>query len=358
MIEYNFTQKDDDFLKINELSKRLGISTRTIRFYEQNGLLPSVQREHNQYRIFGEEDIWRLQTIIALREAGMAIKEIKQALEPQGLPDSQRLRYYLELQRSLLTTQWLEMKRMAETTDQMIDLLQTQQTLPIQEIYHLADQAKHLRELRQNWQDQWNFDQRAQTHDEDVQTRSEDYPHYEQALTYTAELIHATSEEHGLDLGIGTGNLAGKLLTSGAHLSGVDQSQEMLKQCKNKFPTIDTRIGNVLAIPYPDNHFHFVVSSFTFRHLNHQQQLLALTEIHRVLKPHGRLCLTDRIVARSAVVDHSLSTPSASDTELQSTYHHELQHPAVLEWFEEHFYMTNYYTIEQKVGCLLAVSLH
>lgn len=358
MIEYTFTQKDDDFLKINELSKRLGISTRTIRFYEQNGLLPSVQREHNQYRIFGEEDIWRLQTIIALREAGMAIKEIKQALEPQGLPDSQRLRYYLELQRSLLTTQWLEMKRMAETTDQMIDLLQTQQTLPIQEIYHLADQAKHLRELRQNWQDQWNFDQRAQTHDEDVQTRSEDYPHYEQALTYTAELIHATSEEHGLDLGIGTGNLAGKLLTSGAHLSGVDQSQEMLKQCKNKFPTIDTRIGNVLAIPYPDNHFHFVVSSFTFSHLNPQQQLLALTEIHRVLKPHGRLCLTDRIVARSAVVDHSLSTPSASDTELQSTYHHELQHPAVLEWFEEHFYMTNYYTIEQEVGCLLAVSLH
>lgn len=358
MIEYNFTQKDDDFLKINELSKRLGISTRTIRFYEQNGLLPSVEREHNQYRIFGEEDIWRLQTIIALREAGMAIKEIKQALEPQGLPDSQRLRYYLELQRSLLTTQWLEMKRMAETTDQMIDLLQTLQTLPIQEIYHLADQAKHLRELRQNWQDQWNFDQRAQTHDEDVQTRSEDYPHYEQALTYTAELIHATSEEHGLDLGIGTGNLAGRLLTSGAHLSGVDQSQEMLKQCKNKFPTIDTRIGNVLAIPYPDNHFHFVVSSFTFRHLNHQQQLLALTEIHRVLKPHGRLCLTDRIVARSAVVDHSLSTPSASDTELQSTYHHELQHPAILEWFEEHFYMTNYYTIEQKVGCLLAVSLH
>lgn len=357
MIEYNFTQKDDDFLKINELSKRLGISTRTIRFYEQNGLLPSVQREHNQYRIFVEEDIWRLQTIIALREAGMAIKEIKQALEPQGLPDSQRLRYYLELQRSLLTTQWLEMKRMAETTEQMIDLLQTQQTLPIQEIYHLADQAKHLRELRQNWQDQWNFDQRARTHDEDVQTRSEDYPHYEQALTYTAELIHATSGEHGLDLGIGTGNLAGRLLTSGARLSGVDQSQEMLKQCQNKFPMIDTRIGNVLAIPYPDNHFHFVVSSFTFNHLNPQQQLLALTEIHRVLKPHGRLCLTDRIVVHSAITDDSLSTSSASDLGLQSTYH-ELQHPAVLEWFEEHFYMTNYYTIEQEVGCLLAVSLH
>ncbi|MDQ1236144.1 DNA-binding transcriptional MerR regulator [Paenibacillus sp. SORGH_AS306] len=345
-------------LKINELSKRLGISTRTIRFYEQHGLLPSVQREHNQYRIFGEEDIWRLQTIIALREAGMAIKEIKQALEPQGLPDSQRLRYYLKLQRSLLTTQWLEMKRMAETTEQMIHLLQTQQTLPIQEIYHLADQAKHLRELRQNWQDQWDFDQRAITHDQDVHTRREEYPHYEQALTSTATFIHATAGEHGLDLGIGTGNLAGKLVASGVHMSGVDQSQEMLKQCQHKFPMIETRIGNMLAIPYPDDHFHFVVSSFTFRHLNQQQQLLALTEIHRVLKPHGRLCLTDRLIVDQAVVEDSLIDSSANDLEHQSAYHHQWQHPALQQWFEEHGYITKYHTIEQEVGCVLAVSLH
>lgn len=342
-------------MKINELSKRLGISTRTIRFYEQNGLLPAVQRENNQYRIFVEEDIWRLQTIIALREAGMVIKEIKQALEPQGLPDHERLLYYLELQRSLLTTQWLEMKRMAETTEQMIELLRTQQTLPIQEIYHLADQAKHLRELRQNWQDQWNFDQRAQTHDEYVQTHSEDYPHYEQALSYTTELICPITGEYGLDLGIGTGNLAGRLVTQGVQMSGVDQSQEMLKQCQIKFPMIDTRVGNLLSIPYPDASFNLVVSSFAFGHLNSEQQLLALAEIHRVLKPHGRLCLTDRIIfARDLPID--MNTHKSAD--IHSTTYHGLQHPILQQWFEEHFYMTNYYTVEQEVGCLLAVSLH
>ncbi|WP_458120944.1 MerR family transcriptional regulator [Paenibacillus sp. Z6-24] len=324
-------------MKINELARKLGVSARTIRFYEQNGLLEPAREEDNRYRVFHEEDIWRLQTIIALREAGMPVKEIRAVLEPEGMPDSTRLRYYLELQHSILTTQWLEMKRMTETTAQMIELLRSRQELPIGEIYQLAEHSRNLREIRQNWQDHWNFDQRAQDHDDYVRQSTAEYPDYEKALDSTVRAVQAIEGEYGLDLGTGTGNLAGRLLLQGVRMSGVDQSQEMLKQCRAKFPDMDLRAGNLLAIPYPDQSFNFVVSSFAFRHLNAEQQLLALLEIRRVLKPHGRICITDR---SSVIPEEGVS-------------HAEL----LLHWLNEHGCIASHLNPQGDWFTLLAVSI-
>lgn len=327
-------------MKINELARKLGVSTRTIRFYEQNGLLPHVQREDNQYRVFAEEDIWRLQTIIALREAGMAIKDIQEVLEPQGLPDHERLRYYLELQYSMLTGQWLEMRRMADTTEQMLELLRQNQELQLDEFYGLAQQAKQLRELRQNWRDHWGFDQRADQHDDYVHTSSKEYPGYELALDHTAAVVRAGGYEKGLDLGTGTGNLAGRLIKQGIPMSGIDQSREMIKQCRIKFPNMDVRIGNLLSIPYPDHYFDFVVSSFAFRHLDRHQLILALSEIRRVLKPYGRMCITERYSDQEQTLPGQESLPLV------------MQH-----WLEEHYYMINQTSPHPSVFTILAVPM-
>lgn len=56
-------------MRIREAAERLGISERAIRFYEKQGLLKPSRTEHNLYREFGEDDIWRLQTIVA--QAGL-----------------------------------------------------------------------------------------------------------------------------------------------------------------------------------------------------------------------------------------------------------------------------------------------
>jgi putative AdoMet-dependent methyltransferase len=58
---------------------------------------------------------------------------------------------------------------------------------------------------------------------------------------------------------------------------------------------METKLGNFLAIPYLDDQFDFVVSSFAFQHLSDEQKQLSLQEIDRVLKPRGRLCLADLI---------------------------------------------------------------
>lgn len=63
-------------LKINEVSKLLGLNRKTIRFYESKGLL-CVPRQNNSYREYSAEDVRELRIIKALRTLGIGISDIK-----------------------------------------------------------------------------------------------------------------------------------------------------------------------------------------------------------------------------------------------------------------------------------------
>lgn len=93
-------------MKIKEAAERLGISQRAIRFYEKKGLLAPARWESG-YREFDGDDIWRLQTIVAPREAGMPIADIRTALAGIDARDGNPLMELLELQRSVLFAKWV-----------------------------------------------------------------------------------------------------------------------------------------------------------------------------------------------------------------------------------------------------------
>lgn len=279
-------------MHIKEVAKKLNITARAIRFYEEKGLISPHKDEQNQYRIFHEKDIWRLQTIISLRESGMPLEDIGTALMNIEGDDYEELLHYLELQRSVMFAKWLEIQSAIELTDNMITIVRNKDKLPLEDIFELANSYKRLRDQRSIWQDKWNFDHQAPGHDEQVRVE-EKYRDYEAALLLTAQWIAPIAGEHGLDIGTGTGNLAQKLMQYGAHMSGVDQSKEMLRLCREKLPHMETRLGNFLALPYLKEQFDFVATSFAFHHLSVPQQEMAIDEMQRVLKPRGRICITD-----------------------------------------------------------------
>jgi DNA-binding transcriptional MerR regulator len=279
-------------VKIKEVADKLNISQRAIRFYEDKGLIAPSKQDDNQYRQFDEEDIWRLQTIIALRESGMSVRDIRTALSEEAAQGNSQLRYYLELQRSVMFSKWVEMKQIIETTDEMIESLKKNDGLPLDDIYSLADGSRRLREQRA-WEDKWGFDRLAGVHDQLVQEDKRTYGDYDEALRLIVKWASPSRGERGLDIGTGTGNLAGRLIAEGAIMAGVDQSNEMLKECRRKFPELETRLGNFLALPYLDGKFDFVVTSFALHHLTRDQIRMAIEEMRRVLKPHGRICIAD-----------------------------------------------------------------
>ncbi|MCR8659102.1 methyltransferase domain-containing protein [Paenibacillus endoradicis] len=330
-------------MKIKEVADRLKISQRAIRFYEDKGLITPSKQDDNQYRMFDEEDIWRLQTIIALRESGMAVSDIRAALSDIEAQGNSQLRYFLELQRSVMFSKWVEMKQIIETTDEMIETLKENHVLPLDDIYTLAEGSRRLREQRA-WQDKWGFDSLASVHDQLVKEDKQKYRDYDEALRLIVKWVSPIFGERGLDIGTGTGNLLGRLINEGAVMAGVDQSNEMLKECQRKFSEIETKLGNFLALPYLDGKFDFVVSSFALHHLTRVQTLMAIQEMRRVLKTHGRICIAD------LMIDREECAVCEDDEEYIPLYE-------LVNLFENNGYITKHLKINELLHVVLAVPI-
>jgi len=70
--------KNDMELKIGELARRLNMSTRTIRYYEEIGLLNSIKRVEGGRRIYTEADLRRLKLIKRLKALGLTLSEMQE----------------------------------------------------------------------------------------------------------------------------------------------------------------------------------------------------------------------------------------------------------------------------------------
>ncbi|MDR1947668.1 MAG: Cd(II)/Pb(II)-responsive transcriptional regulator [Desulfovibrio sp.] len=67
-------------MKIGELAKRTGCRVVTVRYYEKEGLLAKPERTEGNYRLYGQDDLERLEFIMHCREHGMKPAEIRELL--------------------------------------------------------------------------------------------------------------------------------------------------------------------------------------------------------------------------------------------------------------------------------------
>lgn len=72
---------------VGEMSKELGVAASTLRYYDQEGLLPFIQRTNGGIRMFTNQDYSTLKVIDCLKKSGLTIKEIKEFLDLAGLGD-------------------------------------------------------------------------------------------------------------------------------------------------------------------------------------------------------------------------------------------------------------------------------
>jgi DNA-binding transcriptional MerR regulator len=68
---------------IAEVAALSGLTSRTLRHYDQIGLLPPAFTGDNGYRYYGEDELLRLQQILVLRELGLGLPRIAEVLDAQ-----------------------------------------------------------------------------------------------------------------------------------------------------------------------------------------------------------------------------------------------------------------------------------
>jgi len=107
---------------VRQLARLAGITPRTLRYYDQIGLLKPSRVGDNGYRYYGEEAMVRLQQILLYREMGMPLDNIKTLMER---PDFDVLGA-LESHREELRRRVAQMERLLVTVDRTLSHLKGQ----------------------------------------------------------------------------------------------------------------------------------------------------------------------------------------------------------------------------------------
>jgi ubiquinone/menaquinone biosynthesis C-methylase UbiE len=114
------------------------------------------------------------------------------------------------------------------------------------------------------------------------------------------ELAGIRPGERILDVGCGPGRLAlvaGTAAGPAGETCAIDPAPEMVELARQKAAqagvTVRFEVGVIEALPYPQDHFDVVLSSLMLHHLSDELKRRGLAEIHRVLKPAGRLVAVD-----------------------------------------------------------------
>ena len=80
-------RKEEKLYTVGDVCEQMGITRKTLFYYDQIGLLkPSGRVSSQQAKLYDSEKIARLQCILQYREAGLRISEIRELLDDQNAP--------------------------------------------------------------------------------------------------------------------------------------------------------------------------------------------------------------------------------------------------------------------------------
>jgi MerR family transcriptional regulator, thiopeptide resistance regulator len=143
--------------RIGEVAQATGVTVRTLRHYDDLGLLVASERTGAGYRLYAEADLQRLYRILALRRMGYGLDAIAAALDGDGEDPRPAVRRHLaqleeqirlaELLRGRLARILDVLDRAHEPSGEMvIDAIEVMTTM---ERYYTPEQLEHLEQRRQ-----------------------------------------------------------------------------------------------------------------------------------------------------------------------------------------------------------------
>jgi DNA-binding transcriptional MerR regulator len=81
-------------LRIGDLAERAGVTPRTVRYYEELGLLPVGDREHGKHRTYDDSAVERLRELTRLRDLlGLSLDELRRVMQGEDAREELRKQF-------------------------------------------------------------------------------------------------------------------------------------------------------------------------------------------------------------------------------------------------------------------------
>jgi len=131
---------------IKELSKLSGVPVRTLHHYDAIGLLKPSLRGTNNYRLYSEEDLLKLQRIIALKFFGFSLAKIKTLLA-----ENISVLEHFAAQSEILRKKANELVKASETLDEVIKDCSNNKSVPWKTVIKLIEVYQMTEKLEKTW---------------------------------------------------------------------------------------------------------------------------------------------------------------------------------------------------------------
>ncbi len=138
-----------DMYSIKEIADLAGVTTRTLRYYDQLGLLTPAEIADNGYRFYDRKNLQRLQQVMFFRELDVPLKDIQYMLS--------RTDYHpvsaLEKHRDAIIAQVERLNKLLGTLDNTIASLQGDHKMADKDFFEGFDETQYEDETRRLWGD-------------------------------------------------------------------------------------------------------------------------------------------------------------------------------------------------------------
>lgn len=275
--------KGKKFYTAGEFAKKAGVTIRTIRFYDNKGLLKPSSFSEAGYRLYTNEDFAKLQRILTLKYLGFSLEEILMSMtNDTGI---EYLKESLDMQMKIVKTKISHLQSIERSIDEAQKMVEEKQSFDWDKVINIIHVINMEKDLVEQYKDSTNVEARINLHDKFSVNK---YGWF----NWIFDKISISPKDKILEIGCGNGELwkdKEYKLQETASIVLSDISEGMLRDArenlKNFEDKINFRLIDCTELPYENESLDIIIGNHMLFYVKDREK--AFSEIKRVLKPGG-----------------------------------------------------------------------
>ncbi|MBL4935486.1 methyltransferase domain-containing protein [Clostridium sp. YIM B02515] len=276
--------RDKKFYTAGEFAKKAGVTIRTIRFYDNKGLLKPSSLSEAGYRLYNDEDFAKLQRILTLKYLGFSLEDILMSISSDR--DNDYLRKSLDSQLKIVKNKLEHMQLIEKSIYEAKRMFETNESFDWNKIINIIHVLNLERDIVEQYKDSTNLKVRINLH-KNFRTNKYDW------FNWVFDKLKLSSGEKILEIGCGDGQLWKSnedKIPDDVNIVLADISEGMINDARDKNKNLKRKINfEVLdcnKLHYADASFDVVIANHMLFYIKDRDKLFS--EIIRILKKGGR----------------------------------------------------------------------
>lgn len=246
-------QKEEKIFKTAEFAKYTGVSIRTLRHYEEIGILKPSFRTEAGHRLYNFDDYTRMQSIIMLKFIGFSLDDIKKIIH-----ENNKLKDSLKIQHNMVEQKIQHLKYVFKVIKEAEDVLENESDLNWQ-VLHDVIKAVNMEKYYSNRAGEY---EKIYNRNDGVRQKEQD--------EIREKIGDVFKNKNVLEIACGTGYWTEVISKVAAKLIATDISEETLIEARKKnleYENVDLQIADAYRLDKIKGEFNAGCANFWFSHI-------------------------------------------------------------------------------------------